>query len=62
MLAFQDWHPFTWFLALVPSNAAARGLENWGWYVEWSPAFIGTGMLVGLNVAVSYFAGAVLAW
>ena len=38
------------------------GLENWGWFVEWSPAFIGTGMLVDLNVAVNYFVGSLLAW
>lgn len=38
------------------------GLENWGWFVEWSPGFIGTGMLVGLNVAINYFVGSLLAW
>lgn len=38
------------------------GLESWGWFVEWSPAFIGTGMLVDLNVAVTFFVGSLLAW
>ena len=59
---FQDWHPFTWYLFLVPSSGTAMSLESWGWFVEWSPAFIGTGMLVGLNVAISYFVGSLLAW
>lgn len=37
-------------------------MENWGWYIEWTPAFIGIGMLVGMNVAASFFAGSVIAW
>ncbi|TVY28884.1 putative metal-nicotianamine transporter [Lachnellula hyalina] len=57
-----DWHPFTWYHAFVPSDATALGLESWGWYVEWTPAFIGTGMLVGTNVATYHFIGALLAW
>ena len=36
--------------------------ENWGWYFELTPAFVGSGMLVGLNVAISFFGGTVLAW
>lgn len=30
--------------------------------VQWTPAFIGTGMLVGMNVALSFVGGSVLAW
>jgi uncharacterized oligopeptide transporter (OPT) family protein len=41
---------------------AAISLESWGWYIEWTPAFIGSGMLVSVNVAVSFLAGSVLAW
>ena len=37
-------------------------VENWGWMVEWTPAFIGVGMLVGLNTAFSFLGGSVLAW
>ncbi|KAG5992364.1 hypothetical protein E4U54_003668 [Claviceps lovelessii] len=36
--------------------------ESWGWFIEWTPAMIGSGMLVDINVAVSFFAGSVLAW
>jgi hypothetical protein len=43
------------------SNTAIA-LESWGWFLEWTPAFIGSGMLVGLNVAISYLIGSVLAW
>lgn len=57
-----DWHFFTWFYIWGHYNNAALAIENWGWMVEWTPAFIGAGMLVGLNTAISYFFGSVLAW
>lgn len=37
-------------------------MESWGWFIEWTPAFLGSGMLVGMNVAISYFVGTLLAW
>jgi uncharacterized oligopeptide transporter (OPT) family protein len=40
----------------------AISLESWGWFIEWTPAFLGSGMLVGMNVAISYFVGTLLAW
>jgi uncharacterized oligopeptide transporter (OPT) family protein len=40
----------------------ALNIENWGWYIELTPAFIGSGMLIGLNSAISMFAGSFLAW
>jgi uncharacterized oligopeptide transporter (OPT) family protein len=40
----------------------ALNIENWGWFIEWTPAFIGSGILIGLNSAISMFAGSVLAW
>lgn len=40
----------------------ALNIENWGWYMEWTPAFIGSGMLIGLNSGLSMFAGSFLAW
>ncbi|KAG2160421.1 oligopeptide transporter [Aureobasidium pullulans] len=57
-----DWHIFTWFFIWGNYNNKAIVLENWGWFIEWTPAFIGSGMLVGLNVALSFFGGSVLAW
>ncbi|KAL3446422.1 OPT oligopeptide transporter protein-domain-containing protein [Aspergillus insuetus] len=57
-----DWHPFTWMVTSGIAVSAAMSLESWGWYIEWTPAFIGSGMLVSVNVAVSFLAGSVLAW
>ncbi|OTA93878.1 hypothetical protein M434DRAFT_284274 [Hypoxylon sp. CO27-5] len=58
---FWDWHPFTW-LYLVTGSKAFLGLESWSWFIEWSPAFIGSGMLVGMNVSLSFVGGSLLAW
>jgi len=57
-----DWHFFTWFFIWGNYNNAAINVENWGWYLEWTPAFIGSGMLVGLNTSISFYAGSILAW
>lgn len=57
-----DWHFFTWFHVWSGYNSAALAVENWGWFIEFTPAFIGSGMLVGLNPAISFFGGSVLAW
>lgn len=40
----------------------ALNIENWGWFIELTPAFIGSGMLIGINSALSMFAGSFLAW
>jgi OPT family oligopeptide transporter len=57
-----DWHIFTWFFIWGKYNNSAILVENWGWFLEFTPAFIGSGMLVGMNVAFSFFGGSVLAW
>ena len=57
-----DWHIFTWFFIWGKHNNLAIHVENWGWFIEWTPAFIGVGMLTGLNTALSFFGGSVLAW
>ncbi|KAL5326356.1 hypothetical protein ACEPPN_004040 [Leptodophora sp. 'Broadleaf-Isolate-01'] len=57
-----DWHIFTWIYIWSGYTNWALNIENWGWYIEWTPAFIGSGMLIGLNSAISMFAGSVLAW
>lgn len=57
-----DWHIFTWFYIWGNYNNSAMAVESWGWYIEWTPAFIGAGILVGLNTAISFFAGSVIAW
>ncbi|KAK8098170.1 oligopeptide transporter [Apiospora kogelbergensis] len=57
-----DWHIFTWFFIWGNYNNYAIVIENWGWFIEWTPAFIGSGLLVGLNVGISYFLGSFAAW
>ncbi|THC91025.1 hypothetical protein EYZ11_009507 [Aspergillus tanneri] len=59
---FWDWHPFTWLITSGVLVNAAISIESWGWFIEWTPAFIGSGMLVNVNVSLSYLTGAVLAW
>ena len=52
-----DWHFFTWFYIWGNYHNAALAVESWGWFLEWTPAFIGSGMLVGLNVSISFLHG-----
>ena len=53
---------FTWFFIWGHYKNAALAVESWGWMIEFTPAFIGAGILVGLNVSISFFGGSVLAW
>jgi len=57
-----DWHIFTWFFIWGNYNNAAIAGENWFWVIEWTPAFIGAGILVGLNTAISFVVGEVIAY
>lgn len=57
-----DWHIFTWFYIWGNYNNLAIYVQNWGWFIEWSPAVMGTGMMVGMNTAVSMFASSVCCW
>ncbi|KAJ2903851.1 putative oligopeptide transporter protein [Zalerion maritima] len=57
-----DWHIFTWFYIWGGYNNWALNIENWGWMYELTPAFIGSGMLVGLNTGISMFMGSFIAW
>lgn len=57
-----DWHIFTWFYIWGNYNNWALNIENWGWMYELTPAFIGSGMLVGLNTGISMFLGSFFAW
>ncbi|KAF4468544.1 hypothetical protein FALBO_4567 [Fusarium albosuccineum] len=59
----HNWHIFTWFY--VWGGYSVKGLldiESWGWYVQLTPAFFGSGILVGLNAAISWWGGTVVAW
>lgn len=55
-----DWHIFWWFYQAGWKGAIA--VENWGWWIEFTPAFFGVGFFSGLNAAASFFIGAIFAW
>ncbi|KAG0706280.1 OPT oligopeptide transporter protein-domain-containing protein, partial [Suillus ampliporus] len=55
-----DWHIFYALNRIGWSSAIAA--ESWGWIWEWTPAFIGVGMLTGINASYSFLGGSFLAW
>ncbi|KZT55061.1 OPT superfamily oligopeptide transporter, partial [Calocera cornea HHB12733] len=55
-----DWHWGYWFYKAGWHGII--GAENWGWVFEWTPAFIGVGLLVPLNASFSFAGGAIIAW
>ncbi|CCA76487.1 related to permeases-unknown function [Serendipita indica DSM 11827] len=57
---FLDWH-IGWTLYQLGWSEAIK-LENFGWIIEFTPAFFGAGILSGLNASWSFFMGSVLAW
>ncbi|RPA85009.1 OPT superfamily oligopeptide transporter [Ascobolus immersus RN42] len=57
-----DWHIFSWFFVWSGYSNYAIVIENWTWVFQWTPAFIGTGMLAGMNTAVSFFSGNIICW
>ncbi|KAI1078854.1 OPT oligopeptide transporter protein-domain-containing protein [Whalleya microplaca] len=59
---FWNWHIFTWIAEINVGRNLFIAAESWGWFLEWSPAMIGSGMLVDFGVACSFFAGSILAW
>ena len=57
---FLDWH-IGWTLFQL-GWPGAIGIENYGFILEFTPAFFGAGMLSGINASWSFFGGSVLAW
>ncbi|OJT10730.1 Metal-nicotianamine transporter YSL2 [Trametes pubescens] len=55
-----DWH-IGWTLYRIGFTSII-GLDNYGWWIEFTPAFFGAGMLSGLNASWSFLGGSVLAW
>ncbi|KAG0707878.1 OPT oligopeptide transporter protein-domain-containing protein [Suillus ampliporus] len=55
-----DWHIFYALNRIGWRSAIA--VESWGWIWEWTPAFIGVGMLTGINASYSFLGGSFLAW
>ncbi|KAJ3106260.1 hypothetical protein HDU97_006711 [Phlyctochytrium planicorne] len=60
----RQWNIFDW-MARRSSGETAFALQSahdWHWLIEWTPAFIGAGMLSGMNASWSLWSGSVLAW
>ncbi|KAI0078640.1 oligopeptide transporter [Panus rudis PR-1116 ss-1] len=55
-----DWH-IGWTLYRLGFTSIIA-LDNYGWWIEFTPAFFGAGMLSGLNASWSFLGGMVLAW
>lgn len=55
-----DWH-IGWTLFRLGFTSIIA-VENYGWLLEFTPAFFGAGMLSGLNASWSFLAGAIVAW
>ncbi|TBU37715.1 OPT oligopeptide transporter [Dichomitus squalens] len=55
-----DWH-IGWTLYQIGFTSIIS-LDNYGWWIEFTPAFFGAGMLSGLNASWSFFGGSILAW
>jgi OPT family oligopeptide transporter len=58
----HNWRIFTWFYIWSGHSNWAQNIDNWGWYIQLTPAFFGSGILVGLNAAISWFGGTVFAF
>ncbi|KAL2209889.1 OPT superfamily oligopeptide transporter [Sarocladium strictum] len=55
------WSPFWWIYKWGGSSIIAA--VSWGWISwSWAPSMIGTGMLLNMNVALSFVLGTVIAW
>ncbi|WEW57180.1 hypothetical protein PRK78_002642 [Emydomyces testavorans] len=48
-LRVMDWHPFTWMVTSGVFVNFALSLESWGWFIEWTPAFIGSARDTGYS-------------
>lgn len=55
-----DWHIFWWLYKWGWHSIISA--ESWGWLFEWTPAFLGAGVLSGMNASLSFFGGSVVAW
>ncbi|PWZ02295.1 OPT superfamily oligopeptide transporter [Testicularia cyperi] len=56
----MDWHIFYWLYSWGWKKALV--VDNWGWIIEWTPAFLGAGMLSGMNASYSFLGGSFLMW
>ncbi|KND00958.1 OPT superfamily oligopeptide transporter [Spizellomyces punctatus DAOM BR117] len=57
-----EWHPLYFIGKAARSIPLMAADALWRWRLEFRLAFLGAGMLVGMNTATSFFAGSVTAW
>ncbi|KAI9298718.1 OPT superfamily oligopeptide transporter [Neoconidiobolus thromboides FSU 785] len=61
-----DLHILYWFSLTNIDNNVSQTLSTidlvWKWHFQVTTAFFGAGMMVGLNTAISFFVGDILAW
>jgi len=55
-----DHHVFWWLYTWGWKGVIS--IVSWGWFFEYTPAFLGAGILSGMNASLSFFLGDVLAW
>lgn len=58
----HNWYVFGWFYIWSGYSNMALAAHNWGWYIQLTPAFFGSGMLVGINAALSWWLATLFAW
>ncbi|KAM0207168.1 hypothetical protein ACHAQD_012174 [Fusarium lateritium] len=58
-----DWYIFWWFYVWGGYSNGAIHMVNWGFQtIEWSPVFLGFGLIMGLNIAASWFSGYIIGY
>ncbi|KAI8806868.1 OPT oligopeptide transporter protein-domain-containing protein [Cladochytrium replicatum] len=62
----QNWHIFYWLALAFPSDSEAYNnlmwANKWNFYIQWTFAFVGAGMMTPGNTVISLVFGTVLAW
>lgn len=57
------WNVFAWIYEASGNTATwAAQMESWRFYLSWTPAFIGVGMLTGTNASFSLELGSIMCW
>ncbi|KAI8817268.1 OPT oligopeptide transporter protein-domain-containing protein [Fimicolochytrium jonesii] len=60
MPGIYSWYVMYWFSTAGCEACFTANL--WTWRIEWTPAFLGAGMLSGVHASVSFWIGTLTAW
>ncbi|KAJ3106944.1 hypothetical protein HDU97_005225 [Phlyctochytrium planicorne] len=60
----RKWSIFDWMARHSTGQTAAtlQAAHDWRWLIEWTPAFVGAGMLSGVNASYSLWGGSIFAY